>query len=257
MNLMLHGIYGPVSCADTLSPAGQTLGMADLVLTNPPFNKMTGVVNRPDFSITAAERIGPSPFLEHVVRALKPGGRAAVVMPDNALFGNGTGAALRAWLLDECDLHTMLRLPSGIFYAQGINTNVLFFNRRENKRADTRKVWIYDLRTNIPAFGKTRPLSAADFSNFEKAYGNDPKGKARRRDQGPQGRFRSFTREDISERNGTLDISWLRDEMGDTEAQMTRPEDIASAILLHLRSALGEVEALSEELEVRAPEDPA
>ena len=257
MNLLLHGIQSLVECEDTLSPSGEALGKANVILTNPPFNKMTGTVNRIDFSVTAAERVGPMPFLEHAVRALKPGGRAAIVMPDNILFGNGTGAALRTWLMDLCDLHTVLRLPTGIFYAQGVKTNVLFFTRGKTDRGNTKKVWFYDLRTNIPPFGKTRPLTAADFKDFEKTYGGNPSGKSRRKDQGEEGRFRCFTRDEIRDRDDNLDISWLRDETGDAEEQLTEPDDIAAAISGHLRNALEEIEALAEELETELNEEAA
>ena len=107
------------------------------------------------------------PFVEHVVRALKPGGRAAVIVPDNVLFAEGVGASLRTWLMDRCDLHTILRLPTGIFYAQGVKTNVLLFVRGKTDRGSTRRVWIYDMRADMPAFGKTRPLAAEDFNDFE------------------------------------------------------------------------------------------
>lgn len=257
MNLLLHGIQGPIGCEDTLSPSGESLGKAEVILTNPPFNKMTGTVNRIDFSVTAAERVGPMPFLEHVVRALKPGGRAAIVMPDNILFGDGVGMALRTWLMDLCDLHTILRLPTGIFYAQGVKTNVLFFARGKTDQGNTKKVWIYDLRTNMRAFGKTRPLTAADFAEFEKAYGNDPCGKARRKDQGEEGRFRCFRRDEIKKRGDNLDVSWLRDETGDAEEQLTEPDEIAAAIIGHLRNALEEIETLAEELKLESDEEAA
>ena len=140
MNLLLHEIESPIKCADTLSLVGEELPQSDVILTNPPFNKMTGLVNRNDFLITAAERVGPMPFLEHVVRALKPGGRAAIILPDGVLFGGGAGTALRRWLMDLCDLHTILRLPTGIFYAHGVKTNVLFFTRGHTSRSNTRSV---------------------------------------------------------------------------------------------------------------------
>ncbi len=249
MNLLLHGIESPVGCEDSLSAAGESLGKADLILTNPPFNKMSGTVNRPDFSVTAAERVGPMPFLEHVIRALKPGGRAAVVMPDNILFGDGVGTELRRYLLDTCNLHTVLRLPTGIFYAQGVKTNVLFFTRGRTPQGNTQAVWFYDLRANMPAFGKTSPLTAQHFQDFEACFGDDPHGAAPRADMGEQGRFRCFSREQIRARDDNLDISWLRDETGDAEEQLTEPDDIAAAIMGHLRAAMNEIEALGEELE--------
>ena len=249
MNLFLHEIESPVDCVDTLSSTGQALGSASLVLTNPPFNKMTGTVNRFDFSITEAERVGPIPFVEHVVRALKPGARAAVIVPDNVLFADGVGASLRTWLMDWCDLHTILRLPTGIFYAQGVKTNALFFVRGKTDRRNTKRIWIYDMRANMPAFGKTRPLTADDFNDFEAAYGDDPRGKARRRDQGENGRFRRFTRAQIRKRNDSLAFAWLPDDGFDAEEQLSEPDEIAAAIIGHLRNAMEEIEALSEGLE--------
>ncbi len=254
MNLMLHGIECTVACADTLSPDGEALGKADLILTNPPFGtkKGGGRPNRSDFSITAGTSNKQLAFVEHIVRALKPGGRAAVVVPDNVLFEDNTGRRLRTWLMKLCDLHTVLRLPTGIFYAQGVKTNVLFFTRggsiTRGRKAGTEAVWVYDLRANMPAFGKTRPLSVADFEAFEAAFGDDPYGTAARTDEGEAGRFRCFTREQIAERNDNLDVAWLRDEAGDAEERLSDPEDIAAAIIGHLRAGLEEIEGLTEEL---------
>jgi type I restriction enzyme M protein len=188
-------------------------------------------------------------FVEHVVRALKHGGRAAVVVPDNVLFEDNTGRRLRTWMMDLCDLHTILRLPTGIFYAQGVKTNVLFFTRSKTDKSNTKAVWVFDLRNQMDAFGKTRPLTVADFAEFEKAFGSDPLGKAKRKDQGEEGRFRCFTREDVKSRNDTLDISWLRDTEAEAEEQLSEPEDIAAAILGHLKAALEEIEVVSDELE--------
>ncbi len=254
MNLMLHGIEGRVESADTLSPDAESLGKADLILTNPPFGtkKGGGRPNRPDFSITADTSNKQLAFVEHIVRALKPGGRAAVVVPDNVLFEDNTGRRLRTWLMELCDLHTVLRLPTGIFYAQGVKTNVLFFTRGPHDKANTKAVWVYDLRANMSAFGKTSPLARADFESFELAFGDDPYGKSARTDQGESGRFRCFTREQIKERNDNLDIAWLRDESEDTEERLTEPAAIAAAIMGHLRAALEEIEGLAEEIEPEA-----
>lgn len=251
MNLLLHGIEGGVELADTLSPDGERLTRADLILTNPPFGtkKGGGRPTRSDFSVTADTSNKQLAFVEHVVRALKPSGRAAMVVPDNVLFEDNTGRRLRSWLMELCSLHTILRLPTGIFYAQGVKTNVLFFQRGMTDKANTKAVWVYDLRANMPAFGKTRPLSVADFADFEKAYGNDPNGGANRKDQGAEGRWRRFSRDEIIARNDNLDISWLRDTEAEVEDQLIEPEDIASVIIRHLKAAQEEVEALSEELE--------
>ena len=204
-------------------------------------------------SITADTSNKQLAFVEHIVRALNHGGRAAVVVPDNVLFEDNTGRRLRTWLMDLCDLHTILRLPTGIFYAQGVKTNVLFFTRGKKDKSSTKQVWVYDLRANMPAFGKTRPLKVDDFAAFEKAFGDDPNGKAKRTDEGEEGRFRCFAREQIADRNDNLDIAWLRDTEAEAEEGLTEPEDIAAAIMGHLRAALGEIEELTEELEADAP----
>lgn len=259
MNLMLHGIESMVKSADTLSPDGEALGKADVILTNPPFGtkKGGGRPVRADFSITADTSNKQLAFVEHIVRALKPGGRAAVVLPDNVLFEDNTGRRLRSWVMELCDLHTILRLPTGIFYAQGVKTNVVFMTRGRTDQHNTEAVWVYDMRANMPSFGKTRPLTAQDFAEFEACYGDDPHGKAPRTDTGENGRWRMYTRQQIAERNDNLDIVWLRDETGDAEERLTEPDDIAAAILGHLRSALEEIEALTEELNAEKPEKEA
>jgi type I restriction enzyme M protein len=254
MNLMLHDIAGGIELGDTLSPDGERLGKADIVLTNPPFGtkKGGGRPTRSDFSVTAETSNKQLAFVEHVVRALKPGGRAAVVVPDNVLFEDNAGRRLRIWLMDLCDLHTILRLPTGIFYAQGVKTNVLFFTRGQMDRGNTKAVWVYDLRNQMPAFGKTRPLTAADFAEFQAAFGDDPHGKAERSNQGENGRFRCFTREEIKTRNDNLDIIWLRDTEAEAEEGLTEPEDIAAAIIGHFKAALQEIETLEQELKSEA-----
>lgn len=250
MNLMLHGVEGMVRNGDTLSPDSEHLDKADVILTNPPFGtkKGGGRPTRIDFSITSGSSNKQLAFVEHIVRALKPGGRAAVVLPDNVLFEDNTGRRLRTWMMELCDVHTILRLPTGIFYAQGVKTNVVFLTRGTSDKANTKGVWVYDMRANMEAFGKTRPLSLADFAPFEQAFGDDPYGKAPRQDQGEQGRFRYFTRQQIAERNDNLDIAWLRDTSEDPEDAMSEPEELAAAIASHLRNALEEIQAYSAEL---------
>jgi len=252
MNLMLHGIESMVDSGDALSPDGERLEKAHVILTNPPFGtkKGGGRPTRSDFSITADTSNKQLAFVEHIVRALKPGGRAAVVLPDNVLFEDGVGRRLRTWMMELCDLHTILRLPTGIFYAQGVKTNVIFFTRGMTDKANTKGVWVYDMRANMNAFGKTKPLTLADFAEFEKAYGTDQLGKSERKDEGEEGRFRLYTRERIAERNDNLDIAWLRDTSNDPEDEMTEPEELAAAITMHLKNALEEIEAFSEELAV-------
>jgi type I restriction enzyme M protein len=250
MNLMLHGIESMVESGDTLAPDGERIGKAELILTNPPFGtkKGGGRPTRSDFSITADSSNKQLAFVEHIVRALKPGGRAAVVVPDNVLFEDGVGRRLRSWMMELCDVHTILRLPTGIFYAQGVKTNVVFLTRGKNDKANTKGVWVYDMRANMDVFGKTKPLTVADFEPFEKAFGKDPLGRGKRKDEGEEGRFRFFKREEIAARNDNLDISWLRDTSNDPEDEMTEADELAAAITTHLRNALEEIEAFSEEL---------
>ena len=251
MNLMLHGINGGVESGDTLSPDGAALARADLILTNPPFGakKGAGLANRVDLSITAETSNKQLAFVEHIVGALKPGGRAAFVVPDNVLFEDHAGRKLRTWMMDLCEIHTILRLPTGIFYAAGVKTNVIFLVRGRTDRANTKAIWVYDLRNQIGPFGKSRPLSVTDFAEFEAAFGNDPYGRAQRTDQGEMGRFRCFTREHIKARNDNLDIGWLRDTQEQADGHRDEPEDIAAAIAGHLKAALAAIEAATEELE--------
>ncbi len=251
MNLLLHGISGAgVRGGDALGPDGEGLGKADLVLSNPPFGtkKGGGRPARAGFTVTAETSNKQLAFVEHIVRVLKPGGRAGVVVPDNVLFADGAGRELRAWMMEQCDLHTILRLPTGIFYAQGVKTNVLFFRRGEAAKGNTEAVWVWDMRAGQPAYGKTRPLRAADFGDFEAAYGDYPNGRAPQQDQGPEGRWRRFTREEVRARGDNLDIAWLRGGDEAAEDALEEPEDIAEAIRAHLQKALTEIEGLAGEI---------
>lgn len=151
-------------------------------------------------------------------------------------------------MMDLCEVHTILRLPTGIFYAQGVKTNVLFLTRGTTDRNNTKGVWVYDMRANMDTFGKTRPLSVDDFGSFERAFGSDGLGKAKRVDEGEESRWRFFTREYIASRNDNIDITWLRDDSGDPKDELTEPEDIAVAIEGHLRVALDQIDMLSDEV---------
>jgi type I restriction enzyme M protein len=254
MNLNLHGVEpDQIELADTLSPAGAAdrFKNADLILTNPPFGPAGGPPTRDDLTITDRVSSYQLPFVEHCIRALKLGGRAAIVVPDNVLFEDGRGRALRQRLMSWCNLHTILRLPTGIFYAQGVKTNVLFFTRAKDEapaKDATKAVWVYDLRAQMPSFGKSRVLTPDDFAPFVGVFGDDPYGAAARVDQGEGGRFRKFTRAEIAQRNDNLDISWLRDDEEEVEEGLTEPDDIAAAIIGHLRAALAEIEAVAGEL---------
>ena len=253
MNLMLHGIEGPLRLGDTMSNDGKDLPKADVILTNPPFGtkKGGGLPTRDDFLYPTSNK--QLAFLQHIYRGLKPGGRAAVVLPDNVLFEDNVGAQVRGDLMDKCDLHTILRLPTGIFYAQGVKTNVLFFSRGAKDVGNTKAVWIYDMRTNAPAFGKRTQLGAEHFADFEKAFGDDPLGKSKRKDSGEEGRWRRFTREEIAKRGENLDISWLKDEGHTSAEDLPEPEEIAAEIMAHLQTAMAEMEALTTMLGGSSP----
>ncbi|WFU61286.1 class I SAM-dependent DNA methyltransferase [Bradyrhizobium brasilense] len=254
MNLYLHQIIPDhVGLADALSPSGMQAKFknADLILTNPPFGPAGGPPTRDDLTITDRVSSYQLPFVEHCIRALALGGRAAIVVPDNVLFDDGKGRQLRQRLMNWCDLHTILRLPTGIFYAQGVKTNVLFFTRsKEDAPATdaTEAVWIYDMRSGAPAYGKTNPLKLANFDDFVAGFGDDPYGRGARRNQGEQGRFRRFTRAEIATRGDNLDITWLKDDSASSEDGLEAPEDIAAAIERHLSAAMEEIRALVEEL---------
>lgn len=250
MNLLLHDIEGDLRLGDALSPLGADLDKADVILTNPPFGtkKGGGKPTRTDFTYSTSNK--QLAFVEHCYRGLKPGGRCAVVVPDNVLFEDNTGAQIRADLMDKCRLHTILRLPTGIFYAQGVKTNVLFFTRGKKDKKQTDAVWIYDLRTNMPQFGKRTPLTRAHFAEFERAYREDPNGLSPRKDEGEAGRFRRFTREEIAGRKDNLDITWLKEEGSASGAEMPEPKVVVAEILARLRRAMAEAETISNELEM-------
>ena len=257
MNLMLHGLdFDPqgvgIRYGDTLSPEGKALPQATLILTNPPFGskKGGGVPNRPDFEFPTSNK--QFCFLQHIYLGLKPGGRAAAVFPDNVLFESNVGRQIRADLMDKCNLHTILRLPSGIFYAQGVKTNVLFFTRGKKEKGNTKEVWVYDLRANTPQFGKRTSLMREYFAEFEIAFGDDSFGGAaslaQRIDTGEEGRFRRFSRDWISERDDNLDISWLKDEREDDNGELPEPTILAQEAIGELEAAIAELQGILQEL---------
>jgi type I restriction enzyme M protein len=259
MNLMLHGIEsdpeaGGIHYGDTLGPDGEALGKtgATLILANPPFGtkKGGGLPTRTDFTYPTSNK--QFCFLQHIYRALKPGGRAAVVLPDNVLFESNVGTEIRRDLMDKCNLHTILRLPTGIFYAQGVKTNVLFFTRGETNKGNTKEIWVYDLRANMPAFGKRTALTREHFAAFEASYGDDPwtspASLKKRRDEGEQERWRRFTRAEIAARGENLDIAWLKDETNSSSNELSSPEALVGGAILELEGALDDLRALLSEL---------
>lgn len=245
MNAILHGMMGEFVHGDTLSAedAGR-IPPADIILTNPPFGNKRGggLPGRRDLPHPTANK--QLAFLQHVYLGLKPGGRAAVVVPDSVLYEGHAGKQVRRELLERCNLHTILRLPDGIFYAN-VTTNVLFFNRDDRGTPD---VWIYDMRSNMPVYGKRTPLQRADFEAFEAAFGPDPHGRGPRISHGPRGRFRRFSRDEIDRLDLDLSISWLRDERRTADQVPTDLDEITLRLRQLLEGMVEDFEQLVEQL---------
>ena len=269
MNLYLHGIGGegsgkndvPITVGDSLaSDPGERF---DLVLTNPPFGKKSSitVVNaegqagresmiyeRPDFSATTSNK--QLNFLQHVKTLLKINGRAAVVVPDNVLFEGGAGETVRRALLAGCDVHTLLRLPTGIFYAQGVKANVLFFERKPaSEKPWTEKLWIYDLRTNQHFTLRTNPLGSADLQDFIRCYN-----PANRRERQESERFRAFPYAELVARDkASLDIFWLKDDSLEDSENLPDPDVLAQEIVENLEAALEQFRGIAADLDEATP----
>jgi len=268
MNLLLHGIGGeseedlPVISKDAL--AGKH-GEYEIVLANPPFGKKSSVtivndagesskesliINRDDFwASTSNKQLN---FLQHIFTILKQHGRAAVVLPDNVLFEGGAGETVRRELLKQTDVHTLLRLPTGIFYAQGVKANVLFFDRKPaQEKPWTQKLWIYDLRTNLHFTLKENTLKRSDLDDFVACY--NPKNRHQRKptwsEQSPQGRWRAYEYEELAKRDKVnLDIFWLKDDALEESANLPAPEIIAQEITDDLEAALEQFATIAEDL---------
>lgn len=208
MNAMLHDIEGNIILGDTLTNVGKQMNNLDVVLSNPPFGTKKGGERATRDDLTFMTSNKQLNFLQHIYRSLKADGkaRAAVVLPDNVLFQEGDGTKIREDLMDKCNLHTILRLPTGIFYAQGVKTNVLFFTRGAEDKGNTKDIWIYDLRTNMTNFGKTNPLKSSHFDEFIKAY------SAEDRESVADERWNKFTRDQIKEKNDNLDLGLIKDD---------------------------------------------
>jgi len=258
MNCLLHGmdggIGGVVQLGNALGSVGAELPKVDIILSNPPFGtaKGGGGPTRKDLPFHTTNK--QLAFLQHIYLGLNPGGRAGVVLPDNVLFESGVGTDIRRDLMEKCDLHTILRLPTGIFYAQGVKTNVLFFQKKSAKKSGpgTKRVWIYDLRTNMPSFGKKTKFDSHYLKKFEDAYGLDPNGKSPRAENiegiGESSRFRSFSREDIRNAGDSLDITWLKDSSSIDSSELSSPSVLANEAMIELTGALVEMQNLLEML---------
>lgn len=244
MNAMLHDIDGEILRGDTLSNFGKQMHDFDLVLTNPPFGTKKGGerATRDDFTFPTSNK--QLNFLQHIYRSLKANGkaRAAVVLPDNVLFADGDGEKIRCDLMDKCNLHTILRLPTGIFYAQGVKTNVLFFTRGKTDKGNTKEVWFYDLRTNMPSFGKTNPLKKDDFADFEKAY------EAEDRHSIKDERWSVFTREEIAAKGNSLDLGLIRDDSVVDYNDLPDPADSVKEAISELEEAVDLLMSVAKEL---------
>lgn len=241
MNLYLHGVEPHIYLGDAIyeSERGERY---DCILTNPPFGTKGAnqAPDRDDFTIETSNK--QLNFVQHVVTILKSGGRAAMVLPDNCLFEGKAGEVFKL-LMQDCNLHTILRLPRGTFtpYSQGVKANVIFFQ----KGLPTESVWIFDGRSNIPGITKKdRPLTAEHFVEFEVAYGQDPNGRSRREDKGMEGRFRRFHIDEIKERDYKLDITWLKDESLEDADELPEPQDLAAEAITELEAVVDDLKEI-------------
>ena len=260
MNLYLRGIAGtesPITADDSLrSP---TKDRYNIVLTNPPFgnrssitiatdgskqNNASSTYEREDFWATTSNK--QFNFLQHIKTILKTDGRAAVVLPDNVLFERGAGETIRRQLLKQFDVHTLLRLPTGIFYAQGVKANVLFFDKRPAREEPwTRKLWIYDLRTNKRFTLKTNPLSDSDLKNFINVYNPD-----NREGRVETERFCAFSYDELIEREHVnLDIFWQKEDSLEDAADLPTPDVLVAEITENLEAALAQFQSIQAELD--------
>ena len=269
MNLYLHNIgdiYGttiPVTLGDALlTDPGYRV---DYVLTNPPFGKKSSITmtneegkeeeedlvySREDFWVTTSNK--QLNFIQHINTILKATGRAAVVLPDNVLFEAGAGEVIRKKLLQTTELHTILRLPTGIFYKPGVKANVLFFDKRPaSPQMQTKDIWIYDFRTNVHFTLKQHPMTDADLEDFIRCY--HPENRHERAEtwspENPDGRWRRFSAEEILKRDKTsLDIFWIKDKSLADLDNLPDPDELASDIIENLQNALESFQELMGQL---------
>jgi type I restriction enzyme M protein len=260
---ILHGIDGengegsPIETGDSLISDPGT--RYEIVMTNPPFGKKSSITltngegradkealtyERQDFWATTSNK--QLNFLQHVKTLLKINGKAAIVVPDNVLFEGGAGETVRRKILHQCDVHTLLRLPTGVFYAQGVKANVLFFDRKPASETPwTQQLWIYDLRTNKHFTLKTNPLKYDDLKDFVQCYNTE-----NRHDRKETERFKPFSYTDLTQRDkANLDIFWLKDESLEDTENLPAPEVLAAEIAENLQSALEQFNSIREELE--------
>ena len=253
MNMYLHQVEPHITLADSIYevPPAQRY---DVVLTNPPFGTKGAnqAPDREDFVVQTSNK--QLNFIQHVPTILKPGGRAAIVVPDNVLFAQQAGEVFEV-LMEDCDVHTVVRCPRGTFspYTEVTKTNVIFFT----KGRPTETVWIYDARANVPKITKQlRPLSARHFEEFEKCYGDDPNGLSKRAESDSRvDRWRHFSIEDVKEHHYKLDaFKWLRDEDADDPDELPEPEELVTEAMDALQLALDDLGDIQRLLEVNGDE---
>ncbi len=243
MNLYLHGVTTEIKIGDTIYEpfSGKR---HDCILTNPPFGTKGAnqAPERDDFTIETSNK--QLNFLQHIMTALKPGGRAAVVLPDNVLFEDKAGEVFEI-MLKDFNLHTVLRLPRGTFtpYSQGVKANVIFFQ----KGLPTENIWIFDSRSNVEGITKKdRPLSAKHFEEFEKAYGENPNGSSKRKELE---RFKKFSLKEIKERDYKLDITWIKDETVEDSSELPEPDVLVSEAITELEAVVDDLKDILEQIE--------
>ena len=252
MNLFLHGLEAHVYLGDSIYEADRRERYS-CILTNPPFGTKGAnqAPDRDDFTIATSNK--QLNFVQHCVNILKPGGRAAIVLPDNCLF-EATAGDVFDILMQDCNLHTVLRLPRGTFtpYSPGVKANVIFFQ----KGFSTENTWIFDGRSNVPGITKKeRPLTPQHFAEFETCYGSDPNGQGERTDLGDDGRFRKFHISDIKERDYKLDITWLKDESMEDADGLPEPQDLASEAITELEAVVDDLREVLQLIETNGGED--
>ena len=243
MNAYLHNVPANIECMDSLSSNAKKFKEFDVVLTNPPFGTKKGGERptRDDISFQTSNK--QLNFLQVIYRSLKADGKArcAVVMPDNVLFAGGDGTSVRRELMNFCNLHTILRLPTGIFYAQGVKTNVLFFTRGTTEKGNTKEVAFYDLRTNQEGFGKTRPLKKSDFEEFIAGYNDPTKRKGER--------WNTYTREVIREKYAdSLDLGLIQDDSIKDYDELPDPIESGEEAIAQLEEAIDLLQSVVNEL---------
>ncbi|THD34251.1 MAG: SAM-dependent methyltransferase [Flavobacterium johnsoniae] len=261
MNARLHQMESNIILGDTLTSLGETLKGFHGVLANPPFGTKKGgeKPTRTDLKYISSNK--QLNFLQHIYRSLIADGtgRAAVVLPDNVLFEDGDGQRIRKDLMEKCNLHTILRLPTGIFYAAGVKTNVLFFTRGKKEEGNTKNVWFYDMRTNMPNFGKRTPFTEKAFDDFITAYTGgltaenvvkDYSGAIdeEKRKQIKNERWQCISREEIANKKDSLDLGLIADESLTKSSDIGEPLDIANDALKELNAIQKELENLIKEL---------